>query len=108
MRTSENFNYQTVVRGKELLVTIQGDLDMYTVSLLQEVLSANLRPDISIVTLDCDKVKYVDSAFLQFVTRTSSLGFNVRIKNASRTIRKIFAITGLDKYFIYDDEEESA
>lgn len=103
MRISENFNCQVVKLDSELLVSIQGNLDMYTTSILQETIWRYLEPGIAKVTIDCDWVQYVDSSFLQLLTRLSTLVDKVRIINASRTVRRIFTITSLDKTFIEED-----
>jgi len=103
MKISENFNYNIAKLRGELLISIQGDLDMYTTSILQETVGEYLVPEIVKVTIDCDAVQYVDSSFLQFLTSISGYVEKVRITNASRTIRRIFEIAGLDKVFIDED-----
>ncbi|HEY3375317.1 MAG TPA: STAS domain-containing protein [Candidatus Aquicultor sp.] len=102
MKTYEDFSCQVIRLGAELLVSIQGDLDAYTVPLLQDNLWKHMTPQVEILTIDCAWVQYVDSAFLQFLTRMSTQVKSIHIINASRTIRKIFLITGLDDMFIYD------
>jgi len=103
MKISENFNYNIAKLHGELLISLQGDLDMYTTSILQETIRDYLIPEIDKVTIDCDAVQYVDSSFLQFLTSISNQVVKVRVINASRTIRRILEITGLDKAFIGED-----
>ncbi len=102
MKAPENFSCQIIALDSELLVRLQGDLDMYTTSILQEDIWDNLYPNIKTITIDCDMVQFVDSAFLQLLTIINMEVESVRIINASRTIRKIFEITGLDDIFIRD------
>lgn len=104
MKAPENFSCQIITLDSELLVSLQGDLDMYTISILQEDIRDHLDPRIKKITIDCDWVQYVDSAFLQFLTIINKEVESVRIINASRTIRKIFKITGLDEMFM-DSED---
>jgi anti-anti-sigma factor len=75
---------------------------MYTVSNLQELIWSHLTPEIKGAVIDCDWVQYVDSTFLQLITRMASQLETVKVINASRTIRKIFDITGLSS-FLADD-----
>ncbi len=103
MKTPGDFSCQILKLEHELLISLQGNLDMYTTSILQENLWGHLDPDINKITIDCDWVQYVDSSFLQFLTRVASQVETVRVINASRTIRKIFKVTGLDEAFIVDD-----
>ncbi|MCL6472176.1 MAG: STAS domain-containing protein [Firmicutes bacterium] len=103
MKISENFNCQVIKLESELLISLQGNLDMYTTSILQETIWRYLEPSITKITIDCGWVQYVDSSFLQLLTRLSTLVDKVRIINASRTVRRIFTITSLDKTFIEDD-----
>lgn len=99
MLISENFSCQIIRHGSEILISLQGDLDAYTVDQLQSVLENYLSSgDITIAIIDCDWVQYVDSAFLQFLTRLYSQIDSVKVINASKTIRKIFDITGLNKF----------
>ncbi|MHB8841561.1 MAG: STAS domain-containing protein [Candidatus Aquicultor sp.] len=102
MKAPENFSCQIIALDSELLVSLQGDLDMYTTSILQEDIWDHLYSSIKIITIDCDRVRFVDSAFLQLLTIINMEVESVRIINASRTIRKIFEITGLDDIFIQD------
>ncbi|MBE0448623.1 MAG: STAS domain-containing protein [Actinobacteria bacterium] len=102
MRTSENFSCQIIKLDSELLVSLQGDLDMYAISNLQEIIWDHLTPEIKRVTIDCDWVQYVDSAFLQLVTRIANQLETVKLINASRTIRKIFEISGLSNFLTED------
>ena len=104
MPMQESFDCQTIIRDDELLISLCGDLDAYSVPLLQQAIDLKLVPTVRVVTLDCDAVKYVDSAFIQLLMRLNSQVKEVRIVNASRTIRKIFVITGLDSIFLPMEE----
>jgi len=75
---------------------------MYTVSNLQEFVWRHLTPEIKEITIDCDCVQYVDSSFLQFITGIVNQIKSLKIINASRTIRKIFDITGLNHFLAED------
>lgn len=96
MRTSENFSSQIIKLDSELLISLHGDLDIYSIGELQQQVWDMLAPDISKVTFDCDWVQYVDSSFLQFLARIASQVDTVQVVNASRTVRKSLQMTGLD------------
>lgn len=102
MKVPEDFKCQIVKLGSELLIYLKGDLDMHTTTILQETIHEYSLSIICLITIDCDKVLYVDSAFLQFLTNLSRQVRTVRVVNASRTIKKIFELTGLDQVYLAD------
>lgn len=102
MGVPEDFKCQIIKLGSELLIYLKGDLDMHTTSILQETIHDYVISEICLITIDCDKVLYVDSAFLQFLTNLSRQVKTIRVINASRTIKKIFELTGLDQVYMTD------
>ncbi|HCG98470.1 MAG TPA: hypothetical protein DE036_01265 [Actinobacteria bacterium] len=102
VQTSDNFSCQVIRLDSELLVSLHGDLDMYSISEVQKQIWGWLEPEITKVTFDCDWVQYVDSAFLQFLSRIAGQVETVQIINASRTVRKSLEMTGLNRLLKLD------
>ena len=102
MQTSDNFSCQVIRLDSELLVSLHGDLDTYSISEVQKQIWDRLEPEITKVTFDCDWVQYVDSAFLQFLSRIAGQVETVQIINASRTVRKSLEMTGLNRLLKLD------
>lgn len=96
MNTAENFSSQIIKLDSELLISLHGNLDTYSVCELQQQIWDRLTHDIAKVTFDCDWVQYVDSTFMQLLASIAIQVETVQVINASRTIRKSLEMTGLD------------
>jgi anti-sigma B factor antagonist len=85
------------------LITIQGQLDVYTAPQLRQTLADLLNRDVSTVILDVSPVEYVDSTALGVligaVRRVSERSGSLKLVCNNERIRRIFQITGLAKIF---------
>ncbi len=98
--------------GTMCVLTIEGEVDVYTAPVLKEKLVENIESGCSNVLVDLERVTFIDSSGLGVLVsalrRTRERDGVVRIVCARETTLKIFRITGLDKVFpIFSDAEEA-
>jgi len=89
--------------GDVCVVTLEGEVDVYTASQLKEVLVNTIEGGCANVVVDLDQVSFIDSSGLGVLVgalrRAKERAGSVRLVCARENILKIFRITGLDKVF---------
>lgn len=90
------------------MVTLDGEVDVYTAPRLKEELVAAIEGGCANVIVDLEAVGFIDSSGLGVLVsalrRARERDGVVRIVCTRESILKIFRITGLDKVFpIFDD-----
>lgn len=98
--------------GAMCVLTLQGEVDVYTAPALKEKLVDNIEQGCSNVLVDMEAVSFIDSSGLGVLVsalrRARERGGSVRILCTRDNILKIFRITGLDKVFpIFSDLAEA-
>ncbi len=98
--------------GAMCVLTLQGEVDVYTAPALKEKLVNNIEQGCNNVLVDMEDVTFIDSSGLGVLVsalrRARERGGSVRIRCTRDNILKIFRITGLDKVFpIYSDLAEA-
>jgi anti-anti-sigma factor len=82
--------------GRVLRASLDGSLDGLTAPQLEADLSARIRPGISLLVLDMKRLKYISSAGLRVVFKTSkslrSIGGQLALANRQPQIIKVFEI----------------
>jgi anti-sigma B factor antagonist len=94
------------------VLTLEGEVDVYTAPALKEKLVANIEKGCSNVVVNMEGVSFIDSSGLGVLVsalrRSRERGGSVRILCTRDNILKIFRITGLDKVFpIFSDINEA-
>jgi anti-sigma B factor antagonist len=98
--------------GALCVLTLVGEVDVYTAPSLKEKLVDNIESGCSNVLVDMEKVTFIDSSGLGVLVsglrRARERGGSVRILCTRENILKIFRITGLDKVFpIFSDIDKA-
>ncbi len=98
--------------GAMCVLTLEGEVDVYTAPALKEKLVDNIERGCSNVLVDMERVTFIDSSGLGVLVsalrRARERGGSVRILCTRDNILKIFRITGLDKVFpIFSDIAEA-
>jgi anti-sigma B factor antagonist len=92
-------------------VELEGELDVYTAPELDELLDA-LPAEVTSLLVDLTRVTFIDSAGLGLLTkavkRLAPGGGRVAVVVDTESIRKIFEITGLARYFELSRSVEEA
>jgi anti-sigma B factor antagonist len=90
-------------KGDACLVTLSGEVDVYTAPALRERLVEDIEGGCPMVVIDMSGVDFIDSSGLGVLVsalkRVSEAGITMRIVCDSEPVLKIFRITGLDKVF---------
>jgi anti-sigma B factor antagonist len=99
--------------GNVCMITLDGEVDVYTAPKLKEELVALIQGGCTHVIVDLEKVGFIDSSGLGVLVsalrRAREKDGAVRIVCTRESILKIFRITGLDKVFpIFSDAAEAA
>lgn len=97
--------------GDRALVTVAGEVDLETASQLGDCALAALRDDSPHLVIDLAQVSFMDSTGLKVllaVQRRAELAQgSLCVVGSGRSVRKIFALTGLDQTFtLYDSLDD--
>jgi anti-sigma B factor antagonist len=92
-------------------VTVQGELDVYTAPDLEEALRG-LGGEVTHVLVDLTELAFIDSAGVGLLTqwskRLTAAGGVMMIAIDTASIRKIFELTGLERYFVIHADAQVA
>ena len=99
-------------KKKIKIVDIEGEVDVYTSMELKKELNSLIDNENKLLIINLDKVTYMDSSGLGILVailkRIKREEGNLRILKLTPSIRKIFELTRLTKFFeIFDDEAEA-
>lgn len=82
------------------IVRVVGEVDMSTAPILEETLS---RLDGSATTIDLTGVSFIDSTGLHVLVQTHKRvvgnGGTLQVTGMQPSVRQVFDVTGLDRYF---------
>ncbi len=105
--SESDFDVSVVEVGSQVVVAVRGEIDVETAprvwTCLEEVIpSAEER-----LVLDLTETTFIDSTalsvFVRAFKRLRHAGADLVLRSPSRTARKIFTITGLDKVMTIED-----
>ncbi len=92
-----------VDRGGRTIMTLGGEIDVYTAPFVRERLDEAVREGRTNLVVDLTGVRFLDSTGLGVLVGrlklTRSLGGSLRLVGTDARVLKVFAITGLDKVF---------
>lgn len=102
----EDFSTEASV-GERLVVTVQGEVDMLTAPLLWERVEETILAHEGALVLDLTGVRFMDSMGLGVMIRVQKrlreANRPLVVRSPSEPVRKVFAVTGLDRVFDFED-----
>ncbi len=91
-------------------VNLYGEVDIYNADSLKNELQSLIAQKSANIVLDCTNLKYIDSTGLGVLVnalkKVEETGNSIRITNLKPYIAKIFTLTGLDKIFVIEVNEQ--
>ena len=103
---------QARITWGERVVTVGGEIDVYTAPLVREKLDEQITAGRTDIVVDLTDVTFLDSTGLGVLVGrlklTRTMGGSMRIVGTDDRVLKVFSITGLDKVFEMHDDLESA
>ena len=107
-----NLELETDKRGDRSVVTLRGEIDVYTAPRLRQALIDLVSQGATDIVVDMDKVDFLDSTGLGVLVgglkRVRAHDGSLRLVCTQERILKIFRITGLTKVFpIHASVEEA-
>lgn len=92
--------------GGRCVVKVKGEIDIYTAAEFKKQINAAIEEVTGDLHIDCSELQYMDSTGLGVLIgalkRMKEQGRNIYLENLRPNVRKLFAITGLDKIFILE------
>lgn len=91
-------------------VNLYGEVDIYNADSLKNELQSLIVEKSADIVLDCTNLKYIDSTGLGVLVnalkKVEETKNSIRIINLKPYIAKIFTLTGLDKIFVIEVNEQ--
>lgn len=91
-------------------VNLYGEVDIYNADSLKNELQSLIAEKSADIVLDCTNLKYIDSTGLGVLVnalkKVEETENSIRIVNLKPYIAKIFTLTGLDKIFVIEVNEQ--
>ena len=95
-----------------IILDIAGALNLYVASLLRDTVDKKILEGNTRVIINLQGIDYIDSSGIGvLIICTESLqksGGALALVNASEAVKKVFALTGLEKYFTFFRNEKDA
>jgi anti-sigma B factor antagonist len=93
----------TARKGDTCVVTVAGEVDIYTSPALKAALAGVAAEGCGLVVVDLDRVGFIDSSGLGVLVgalrRSREAGGDLRVVSGNDTVGRILRITGLDAVF---------
>jgi anti-anti-sigma factor len=109
--TPAPFDVRRVDHPLGVLLTLGGELDLATVPLLQEQLDRVVRGRGAVV-IDLSGLRFIDASGLRVLVRAErqlrASGGQLVLVRGPRAVRRVFELTGLDRYFAWCDFPSAA
>ena len=87
--------------SKTNMVSIRGEIDIYSIEKFRESIEEKIKTQASEIILDCSELSYMDSTgmgvLIELRNKTKELGQKIIMMNPRPNIRKLLALTGVDK-----------
>jgi anti-sigma B factor antagonist len=107
MACSPYLTIMTQRHGQEVLLCVQGELDASNRDSLREVIGSLLEPSPQTLVLDLSGLSFADCASLSILVSAhqhlAEQGRELIVLDAQQLIRRLLAVTGLDKVFHLSD-----
>ena len=109
--TSAWLNVRRVDHPLGVVLTLGGELDLATVSVLQERLDHARRGKAAVV-IDLSRLRFIDSSGLDLLVRAErqlrDSGVQLVLVRGPRAVHRVFALTSLDSHFEFCDSPSAA
>ena len=87
--------------SKTNMVSIRGEIDIYSIEKFRDTIEEKIKTQTSEIILDCSESSYMDSTgmgvLIELRNKTKELGQKIIMMNPRPNIRKLLALTGVDK-----------
>lgn len=87
--------------SKTNMVSIRGEIDIYSIEKFRDSIEEKIKTQASEIILDCSELSYMDSTgmgvLIELRNKTKELGQKIIMMNPRPNIRKLLALTGVDK-----------
>lgn len=108
-----DLNITTERDGDVCLISVQGEIDVYTSSTLKDAIISAIEQGCINLIVDIDAVGFIDSSGLGVLVsglrRVKENSGSMRIVCTKENVLKIFRITGLDRVFpVFTSAEEAS
>jgi anti-sigma B factor antagonist len=106
-----SFEVRRVEHMLGVVLTLRGELDLATVSLLQERLDHAVRGKTAMV-IDLSRLRFIDSSGLHLLVRAERAlresGVQLALVRGPRAVQRVFTLTRLDSHFEFCDSSSAA
>ena len=87
--------------SKTNMVSIRGEIDIYSIEKFRDTIEEKIKTQASEIILDCSELSYMYSTgmgvLIELRNKTKELGQKIIMMNPRPNIRKLLALTGVDK-----------
>jgi anti-sigma B factor antagonist len=94
------------------IIALDGELDMHSVPVVREQLSAAITEKAPRILLDLTGLSYIDSSglalFIESLQRMHGYGGKLALFGLSDTVRHIFEVARLDQVFTIHQDQQAA
>lgn len=94
-------NKNIIEVSKTNMVSIRGEIDIYSIEKFRDTIEEKIKTQASEIILDCSELSYMDSTgmgvLIELRNKTKELGQKIIMMNPRPNIRKLLALTGVDK-----------
>ncbi len=94
-------NKNIIEVSKTNMVSVRGEIDIYSIEKFRDSIEEKIKTQASEIILDCSELSYMDSTgmgvLIELRNKTKELGQKIIMMNPRPNIRKLLALTGVDK-----------
>lgn len=87
--------------GKTNMVKIKGEIDIYSIEEFKAAIEEKIDTQVQEIRLDCSELSYMDSTgmgvLIELRNKTKKMGQKIVMVNPRPNIKKLLALTGVDK-----------
>ena len=99
-------------RDKGAVISVSGDIDLYTSPDLRKAITKLAKKKISLLVVDLKQVDYMDSSgvatLVEGLQLTARYDGSFRVASLNEDVREVFELARLDKVFdIYDNLDQA-
>jgi anti-sigma B factor antagonist len=106
------FEVRRVDHRLGVVLTLRGELDLATVPLVQEKLIDRAARNRGMVVIDLSGLRFIDSSGVRMLVRAERQlrvsGRQLVLVRGPRAVRRVFELTGLDRYFAWCNSPSAA
>jgi len=104
MGEDSNIDIATWARGEELVIQVDGEVDLWTAHRFEEALSSARCSEAPRIVVDLDRVTFMDSTGMHVLIQSAvSDGMRRRltVSGGSPQVRRLFAVSGVGRYLTF-------